>query len=133
MKISYFSWATIAAVALPLLVTQAEPTPLEKADAAVKAAVPKAEADPTRPVYHFRAPAQWINDPNGPIQYKGVYHVFYQHNPYGDDWGNMHWGHARSKDLIHWEHLPIALGPSKDKGEDHVFSGCCTLNGDGRP
>jgi sucrose-6-phosphate hydrolase SacC (GH32 family) len=115
------------------LTVPADPTVLEKADAAVRAAVPKAEADPTRPIYHFRAPAQWINDPNGPIQYKGIYHVFYQHNPYGDEWGNMHWGHARSKDLIHWEHLPIAIAPSKERGEDHVFSGCCTLNGDGKP
>jgi beta-fructofuranosidase len=105
----------------------------ETPDSAVQSAVPKAQADPTRPVFHFRAPAQWINDPNGPIQYKGVYHVFYQHNPYGDAWGNMHWGHARSKDLLHWEHLPIAIAPSKDKGEDHVFSGCCTLDGDGKP
>jgi beta-fructofuranosidase len=110
----------------------ADPTPLERADAAVKSAIPRAEADPARPVYHFRAPAQWINDPNGPIQYKGTYHVFYQHNPYGDEWGNMHWGHARSKDLIHWEHLPIAIAPSKERGEEHVFSGCCTVNGEGK-
>jgi beta-fructofuranosidase len=134
MKTTHLSWATtMIAAALPVIAIAADPTPLEKADAAVRAAVPKAEADPTRPVYHFRAPAQWINDPNGPIQYKGVYHVFYQHNPYGDQWGNMHWGHATSRDLLHWEHQPIALGPSKDRGEDHVFSGCCTLNGDGKP
>ena len=71
--------------------------------------------------------------PQWPIQYKSVYHIFYQHNPFGDRWGNMHWGHARSKDLIHWEHLPIALAPSKDRGEEHVFSGCCTLSADGNP
>lgn len=111
----------------------ADPTPLEKADASVKAAVAKAETDPARPSYHFRAPAQWINDPNGPIYYKGWYHVFYQHNPFGDDWGHMHWGHARSKDLLHWEHLPIALGPSIEKGEEHCFSGCCTLDASDKP
>src|SRR5438445_5714872 len=104
----------------------------ESPDAAVQSAVARAAADPSRPIYHFRAPAQWINDPNGPIQYKGVYHVFYQHNPYGDQWGNMHWGHARSSDLIHWEHLPIALAPSKGRGEEHVFSGRCTIDAAGK-
>jgi beta-fructofuranosidase len=74
-----------------------------------------------------------MNDPNGPIEYKGTYHLFYQFNPYGDSWGNMHWGHARSKDLMHWEQLPIALWPSKEKGEDHVFSGCATIGPDGKP
>ncbi len=74
-----------------------------------------------------------MNDPNGPIEYKGMYHLFYQFNPYGDSWGNMHWGHARSKDLVHWDQLPIALWPSKEKGEDHVFSGCATIGPDGKP
>lgn len=100
---------------------------------AVEAAVQRAEADPARPVCHFRPPAQWMNDPNGPIWHKGYYHVFYQHNPYGDDWGIMHWGHARSRDLVHWEHLPIALWPSMELGEEHCFSGCATIRGDGQP
>src|ERR1039458_8526511 len=71
------------------------------------AAVPKAAADPNRPVYHVHPPANWNNDPNGTVWYKGWHHVFYQHNPYGAAWGNMHWGHARSRDLVNWEHLPI--------------------------
>jgi sucrose-6-phosphate hydrolase SacC (GH32 family) len=88
--------------------------------------------DPTRPIYHVLAPGNWINDPNGPIFYKGYYHLFYQHNPYGDQWGHMHWGHVRSKDLVRWEHLPIALWPAKSKGEEHCFSGCAAVNNDGR-
>lgn len=100
---------------------------------AVKGAIATAEKDPARPTYHFHAPAQWINDPNGTIQYRGWYHMFYQHNPYGAAWGNMHWGHARSRDLVNWEHLPIALWPSTERGEEHVFSGGAILGPDGRP
>lgn len=99
----------------------------------VEEGVPQAAADPARPQVHFRPPARWMNDPNGLIQHRGVYHVFYQHHPYGDQWGQMHWGHARSRDLVRWEHLPVALWPSKEAGEEHVFSGCVTLNGQGEP
>ena len=101
---------------------------LARAERAVREAAPRAEADPSRPTYHVLPPANWVNDPNGPIYYKGYYHLFYQQNPYGDDWGNMHWGHVRSKDLAHWERMPIALWPSKRDGEEHVFSGCATVN-----
>lgn len=106
---------------------------IARAMAGVDSASAKAKADPTRPLYHFRPPAQWMNDPNGTIFHNGFFHLFYQHNPYGDEWGNMHWGHARSRDLVHWEHLPIALWPSKDLGEDHCFSGCAALNSEGIP
>ncbi len=104
-----------------------------KAMQSVAAAIPKAAADPTRPVYHFRPPALWMNDPNGTIYHDGWFHVFYQYNPYGDDWGHMHWGHARSRDLVQWEQLPIALWPSLEQGEEHVFSGCARVNGQGQP
>jgi len=106
---------------------------IARAMGSVSNAVARASGDPARPGYHFVPPALWMNDPNGPIQWKGWYHVFYQHNPYGDGWGNMHWGHARSRDLVRWEHLPIALWPSKEVGEDHVFSGCSAVNGRGEP
>ncbi|MFT8888689.1 MAG: glycoside hydrolase family 32 protein [Ethanoligenens sp.] len=80
-----------------------------------------------RPTYHFSTEKNWINDPNGPIYLDGYYHLFYQYNPTGDCWGNIHWGHARSSDLINWETLPIALQPSAERGELHCFSGCAAL------
>ena len=88
----------------------------------------QAEQDPSRPMFHFRAPAQWMNDPNGTIYHGGFYHLFYQFNPYETKWGTMHWGHARSRDLVRWEHLPIALTPSAELGEEHCFSGCAYLD-----
>lgn len=111
---------------------QADPD-LVKAMDAVRAAVPTAEADPQRPQYHFRPPANWTNDPNGTIFYKGWHHLFYQLNPFAARAGNQHWGHARSRDLVNWEHLPIAIWPSADKGERAIFSGGAILAGDGKP
>jgi len=104
-----------------------------RAMASVEGARGRAEADELRPAYHFRPPALWMNDPNGPIFHGGYYHLFYQHNPYGDRWEHMHWGHARSRDLARWEHLPIALAPSEGEGEAHCFSGCAALDARGRP
>jgi sucrose-6-phosphate hydrolase SacC (GH32 family) len=105
---------------------------LALAMASLEGARHRAEADPGRPVFHVLPPALWNNDPNGPIFYNGYYHLFYQLNPFGDRWQHMHWGHVRSRDLAHWEHLPIALAPSRDLGEEHVFSGCAAIDGRGR-
>lgn len=106
---------------------------IERAMQSVAAAIPHAASDPQRPRYHFGPPANWMNDPNGTIYANGYYHLFYQHNPYSDTWGHMHWGHARSRDLVNWEHLPIALWPSLELGEEHVFSGCASITADGTP
>ena len=67
--------------------------------------------------YHFSQYAHWNNDPNGLVYYDGYYHLFYQHHPYSNYWSDMYWGHARSKDLAHWELLPICLFPDEDWGE----------------
>jgi beta-fructofuranosidase len=107
--------------------------PLKRAMESVSAAIPTAAADPERPVYHFHPPANWHNDPNGTMFYRGWHHLFYQFNPYGPTWGHMHWGHARSRDLVNWEHLPIALAPSEARGETAIFSGAAILTRDGQP
>ena len=76
-----------------------------------------------KPKLHFTPPQNWMNDPNGLIYFQGKYHLFYQHFPYTCQWGTMHWGHAVSNDLVHFEHLPIALYPSKYADRNGCFSG----------
>lgn len=82
------------------------------------------------PHYHLAAPAGWMNDPNGLVWFDGWFHAFYQHHPYSTQWGPMHWGHARSRDLSHWEHLPVALAPEGPEDKDGCFSGSAVVNGD---
>lgn len=101
---------------------------INKANKAVVEAQAVVSNDPLYPSFHFAAPANWMSDLNGPIYYKGAYHIFYQHNPFGAEWGNMSWGHARSKDLINWEHLPVALTPTPGGyDKDGIFSGSCVI------
>jgi fructan beta-fructosidase len=91
-----------------------------------------------RPLYHFAPEKNWINDPNGLVYLDGEWHLFYQHNPFGIDWGHMSWGHAVSEDLLHWKHLPIALHEDEAAGV-MIYSGSAAVDwpntsglGDGR-
>ena len=78
------------------------------------------EHDPWRPRFHFSAARNWLNDPNGLIWFEGVYHLFFQYNPFGDQWGHMSWGHAVSADLVHWRELPVAIAEDERVS---IFSG----------
>ena len=106
---------------------------IDRAMAAIAKASAQVSNDPRRPAYHFLPPAQWNNDPNGTLYHDGWYHLFYQHNPFAPEWGHIHWGHARSRDLVNWEHLPVGLTPSPDRGEAHCWSGCACVNDEGQP
>jgi beta-fructofuranosidase len=93
--------------------------------------IKEAEADYLRPMYHFRAPGGWMNDPNGTVYYQGQYHLFYQHFPYSQSSGQMLWGHATSPDCIHWTHQPLAIIPGMSQlpeKEQECWSGCCVIH-----
>ena len=78
-----------------------------------------------RPQYHYAATANWLSDPNGLVFADGEWHLFYQYNPHGEDWGHMSWGHAVSPDLSQWEELPVAIVETKD---DMIFSGSAVFD-----
>lgn len=85
-----------------------------------------------RPDFHLSARVGWMNDPNGFSYYNGKYHMFYQYHPYDCHWGSMHWGHAVSTDMLHWEYLPAALAPDELCDMDGCFSGSAVTLADGR-
>lgn len=85
-----------------------------------------------RPGFHLTPRVGWMNDPNGFCYYGGRYHLFYQYHPYSTHWGPMHWGHAVSRDLLHWSYLPAALAPDADCDREGCFSGCALTLPDGR-
>lgn len=92
------------------------------------------DGDRYRPQYHFISPGHWMNEPHGPLFFEGKYHLFYQHNPQGPYWHQIHWGHAVSDDMVHWEDMPVALAP--DGGSvtpDGVWSGNAVIDDNGNP
>ncbi|MEK3947155.1 GH32 C-terminal domain-containing protein [Paenibacillus sp. FSL H7-0703] len=90
--------------------------------------------DRHRPQYHVSPPAHWMNEPHAPIYFDGQYHLFYQHNPHGPFFHQIHWGHWVSQDLVHWRDLPVALAPEKDQlAPDGIWSGSASYDADGLP
>ena len=89
--------------------------------------------DPMRPSFHYLPARNWMNDPCGPIYFKGQYHLFHQYNPHGPLWGDMHWAHAVSPDMVRWTRLPVALAPTPGGADSEgCFTGTAVIQ-DGRP
>lgn len=85
-----------------------------------------------RPLFHLSPTVGWLNDPNGFSFYQGEYHLFYQYHPYDTNWGPMHWGHCKSKDMLHWERLPAALAPDQPYDQNGCFSGSAAETPEGQ-
>src|SRR5512138_3709679 len=86
---------------------------------------PQSYTERWRPQYHFTPAQNFMNDPNGLVFYKGEYHLFYQHNPQGDRWGHMSWGHAVSSDMLHWKHMPLAI---PERPDYMIYSGSVVID-----
>lgn len=91
------------------------------------------EGDRYRPQYHAIPPAVWMNEPHSPFYYKGMYHVFYQHNPAGPYWSQIRWGHIVSKDMIHWEYVKDAVVPTAGICPEGIWTGGACIGPDGTP
>ncbi len=99
--------------------------PLFALVSAVPSQIPKAYDQPYRPQFHFSPREHWTNDPNGLVYFEGEYHLFFQYNPFGDEWGHMSWGHAVSTDMLHWTQLPVAL---KEENGVMIFTGSAVVD-----
>ncbi|MFS0700317.1 GH32 C-terminal domain-containing protein [Cellulomonas sp. 179-A 4D5 NHS] len=110
---------------VPLTAAAASPAPASSAPVRGAAAPYSSAVDPYRPRLHFAPQENWVNDPNGPVWYDGQYHLFFQYNPEGAQWGHMSWGHAVSTDLVHWEERPVAIPWSE---REHIFSGSVVVD-----
>lgn len=122
MDRSYSIKTTMTLLLAALWITSCQNPPQEQGNANAREITYQEEF---RPQYHFTPQENWMNDPNGLVYHAGEYHLFYQYNPFGITWGHMSWGHAVSKDLTHWQHLPVAL---KEENGIMIFSGSAVVD-----